>query len=377
MGGTAISGQLLTTTLSADNAFLEGMKLREQGRIEESELIFGAIIGSQADALILLEIAKIYFEEKKYERSLQLFTLIKLKFALPVSVRKNISKLENEMKLRTGVFSYEWKMIKTKNPNKKSKSGTYTIFGTPLTYENDQNKNYFGINHSFGLNKKISDSWSLHSSIFINDFETSDVDTQMVFLSLDKDLKKYPVFLGISSSFEKGVGYKQYIYGTKIGYKANLNKSIISPTFGHYKIKNSISKFHAGSKQNLSNSFINPIGIINSTSKIDFQNSKLSDDIYSNNNLSFYFQKNFPFPTMTITPSIKIEKTKFKSFDTFWSQKRSDVIAKPAIELCSHFLLKLINMPLCFSMANEKRRSNISFYNYSENTFSISGKSAF
>ena len=377
MEATAVLGQSSTATLSADNAFLKGVKLREQGRIEESELIFGAIINSQANVLILLEIAKIYFDEKKYKRSLKLFSVIKLNFELPPVVRKNISNLEDDMKFHIGVFSYEWKMIKTKNPNRKSKSGTYTILGTPLKYQNYQNKNYFGINHLFGFDKVISATWKLKSNVSINDFETNDFDTQMAVLSLDKNLKKSPFFFGISSSFERGLEYKQHIYGGKIGFETKLNKSIMISTLGHYRINNSISNFYDGSRINVSKLFLNPLGIMSSTSKFDFQNSSLSDGIYSNDNLSFNFTKTFSFPTMKITPSIKIEKIKFKSLDIFWNKKRSDVIAQPAIEFCPNFLLKFVKIPFCLSLKNEKRRSNISFYDYNENTFSLLGKSTF
>lgn len=363
--------------LSIDDAYLEALSLRKQGRLAEADSIFLSISSSKADAILMLEIAKIWFEEGRYQKSLQLFNDIKKHFSLPSSTIGKINAYIDRIEAFYGSLSYDLAFFSTKNPNRNASTGMYYVLGMPLFYSNSQEKRYFGTSHKITYDKVYNEELKASVIGTLRDFESHESDAQTFQFSLIRKLVPSKYFIEGQISVEDGSGYIVSKYGPKFGLEANLNGTPTLTYFGLSKLNNSSSNVLEGKQIQFGQSIFNPMKIKSSKFEYLLQKDMLKHDIYSNQNSSLSFRKDFSFDRFTAGVSVFVSETIFLTEDFFWRKTRKDRKRISSISICPNFHKFFIEKAVCVNLSVEKRDSNISFYDYDEDTLEISFKNIF
>ena len=363
--------------LSLDEAFIEAIELRNKGRFTESDIIFDLIIEANKDPILMLEIGRIYFEERRYNESKNVFKQIKKSFNLPNTTIEKLNFFISQSEVYSGKISYDVSLISTKNPNRNPNSGVYVVLGTPLVYQNNEDKRYYGVKHKLNYTTLLGDNWLSTVSSELKDFESSEADTNTLYFSVNNSLAPSIFFTDINATFEDGFGYKRSSFGLKFGVETFIANTPIISSIGYAQLENTSSKLYEGGQFQFLFSLLNPFKIENSKIDIFKQRESLNDDVYSNTYSSLQLSKTLQLDSIDIQPSILFSETKFSTFDIFWNKTRKDKSIKPHIDICLKKFQKIIERDICITFSNESRKSNISFYNYNENSTEFSIKSTF
>ena len=356
-------------TVSVDDAFLEAMSLRELGRENESDIVFQSLIESKKDPIILLEIARVYYRERRYEEANSIFRLVRKDFDLPLVTLEKVNSYIIKSAEADWLTSYEWSFSQTQNPNRNARSGEYIIFGMPLQYVNNEAKSYLGFNQSIKTGGRLGNSWDALITLEVQDYENREADTAGASINVDDHERASPFFKGFSAAHQSGSLFKESVFGPLIGFDKTIGEANITSKLSLSKVTNTNS---SGNQLVLKSWLYNPLGVKNS--RIEWSHLKQSfvNKIYSNQTNSFLLSKKAIFTNFTISPSLLLANTKFKMVDPFWNKKRIDTISRPSLELCFKAIVFPKDQLVCFSVAKEIRKSNISFYEYKEDIFNLS-----
>ncbi len=364
-----------TRSLNADEAYVEAIRLRQQGRLLESELLFRAIFDAKVDMLLSLEIARIYYEEANSRKALAAFKQIKKDFKLPEVVLGRVNSYIRELELRRGRFNYYASYLVEDDFAKRNEGEYYLpIFGATLDspLDPDDLKHHWGWYHSLGLTKRISPIWLLNTRVGITDYEDIDRDSSSLSFALDNTLAPRNRFVEVSSQVSERYGGEEtkYItYGIKYGYEIGLRKSALIPSVGYYVLENNNNDNYRGYRQAADFAIINPLTIKRTRLSYSWQWNKYNDEFNSTRYRSVSLRKSFPTRIGTFTLSASESKTTHYKSDPFWQQQRRDTNKRIGADYCPK--LWKIGEIICITGSQNKRDSNIAFYDdYDEETLS-------
>ncbi|MCH9845425.1 MAG: hypothetical protein K0U39_07950 [Alphaproteobacteria bacterium] len=354
-----------TRSLSADEAYVEAIRLRQQGKLLESELLFRAILGAKVDMLLSLEIARIYYEEANRRKALKTFKQIKKDFDLPPVVLGRVNSYIRELELTRGKFSYYASHLNEENLSKQpTKAGEYylPLFGATLNYTPDIQR-HWGWYHSLGLSNRISPIWLLNSRASITDYEGIDYDSSSLSFTLDNTLAPQRRFVEFSTQLSErygGAKTKYVTYGAKLGYEIGLQKSAIIPSIGYYILENNNNYDYRGYRKTADLSIINPLTVKNTRLSYSWQWNEYNSSFNSTRTRSVSLRKSFPSPVGTFALSASQSKTDHEEIDPFWQLRRGDINSSRGAEYCPR--LWKVGEVVCITWSKNRRDSNIRFY---------------
>ena len=345
------------------------MSLRELGRENESDIVFQSLIESKKDHIILLEIARVYYRERRYEEANSTFRLVKEHFDLPLVTMEKVNSYIMRSAEDNWLTSYEWSLSQTRNPNRNSRSGDYIIFGVPLRYVNKETKSYLGFNQSIKTGGRLGNSWDALITLEAQDYENREADTGVVSINIDDYERPALFFKGFSAAHQSGSLFEESVFGPFIGLDTTIGEANITSKLSFSKVTNTNS---SGNQLALKGWLYNPLGLKNSRTEWSYLKQGFVNKLYSNQTNSFSLSKKAVFTNFTISPSFLLANTAFEMVDPFWSKKRMDTILRPSLELCFKMVLFPKDQLACVSFAKEIRKSNISFYEYKEGILNLS-----
>ncbi len=357
--------------VSLESAYLEGLKLREINRIEESNLIFDTLIETKADPLILLEIGRLYFKEGQLKKARNVFHSVKKNFNLRPLVKEKVNRYLYEIKHQEGYWTYSFNLINTKNPKRKPVSGVYKIFGIPLQFENKENKNYLGTNNEIAFYKKLKNSLDLTSRFNFLDYEGQKFDEQSIQINLRDENSISNFSKEYNVTYNNAQEYSRSSIGARLGYKDSKIFFDLAPSIGFYFTNNSAIGYKEGRRIDFSVASYSPFSDPNSTIYLQYQKENLEFESNSNTSGSIYFEKRLSFSKLLIVPSIKYLDTQFEGMDPSWAKKRKDNSYEIKISFCPQIIGNENINSVCLAWLKEKRNSNIQFYNFEEDSFSV------
>jgi hypothetical protein len=366
---SSLEASIIRKTVSVDEAFVEAVNLRKIGRQEESDLIFNSITDAKTDPIILLEIARIYHQEKRFKEANHLFRLVKQSFDLPLITIEKINFFISQAEKTDTVLTYEWAISKTRNPNRNARTGEYIIFGIPLNYLNPEARSYLGINHRIKLGKRFENGWDGMISLEARDFENKEADQNITSIRLDNSRILSPFYAGLNVTNQSGNLFKESAVGPFIGFEGVISKLNINSELDFSMVDNSNTE---GSQIAFSNSIYNPLGLHNSRLSWSYRDQNFKNKLYSNQYASIQLTKKVVFEDFTIRPSILFSKTVFNLVDPLWAKRRMDNTVSPSLELCFKTRVILEGYSSCILITKEERMSNISFYEFKETSVTIS-----
>lgn len=350
-------------TVTADDAFETALDYLRQNRTEEALLIIRSLKKVPTTPLMLLEIGRIEFELGDYEAAKNTFEKAIENFKLPAAAQNRIAFYLREIATRQGRWSYSVKIKQVRNPNKKPQSGTYTVLGMPLTYTNDEDRKYWGLEHRLSFKKTFISDWSLDSHFHLTDIEGSLADGQTLAFFLSDKRKQKPEFLTYSIELEDGVGFKQKTFGARLGTNARYSSTNYEPSLGFYKIYHSQNHILSGNKLEIGQLLQRPTengmysfnGVVGALS--------LKEKSYSKNYVDFTLSAETFLKDFTLNPLAYISFSEHRATDFLWGTRREDESAGASLAICKKTAL-LDDNTVCLNFSYDIRDSNISFYDY-------------
>ncbi len=352
-------------SLNADEAYVEAVRLRQQGRLLESELLFRAILDSKVDMLLSLEIARIYYEEANRKKALAAFKQIKKDFNVPPVVLGRVNSYIRELELTRGKFSYYASHLNEENLSKQpTKSGEYflPLFGATLNYTPDIER-HWGWYHSLSLSKRVNPIWSLNSRASITDYEGIDYDSGSLSFTFDNTAAPQRHFLEYSTQLSErygGAKTKYVTYGAKLGYEVGLRKSAVIPSVGYYILENNNNYDYRGYRKTADLRIINPLTIKNMQLSYSWLWNVYNSSYNSSRTRSVSLRQSFPTRIGTFALSASQSKTDHVEIDPFWQNRRGDINSTRGAEYCPK--IWKVGEVICVTWTKSRRDSNILFY---------------
>ena len=155
------------------------------------------------------------------------------------------------------------------------------------------------------------------------------------------------------------------------GYKTNKRFFDLAPSLGFYFTNNSAIGYKEGNRIDFSVASYTPFTDPNSTIYLKYQKENLELESNSNTSGIIYFEKRLLSSKLLITPSVKYIDTQFEGLDPTWAKKRKDNSYEIKIRFCPQIIGSENINSVCLAWLREKRNSNIQFYNFEEDSFSV------
>ncbi|MCH9853177.1 MAG: hypothetical protein K0U45_06695 [Alphaproteobacteria bacterium] len=365
-----VYAQNQTRSLTADEAYVEAIRLRQQGKLLESELLFRALLDAKADMLFSLEIARIYYEEGNSKKALAAFKQIKKDFKLPPVVLGRVNGYIRELELQRGRFNYYASYLSEDDFDKRNE-GAYFLPGLGTLDAVISQEHRWGWYHSLGLTKRVSPIWLFNTRVSITDYEGINKDSSSLSLKFDNTLSPKRRFVEISSQLSRSYGEedKKYItYGIKYGYEIGLKKSAIIPSIGYYVLENNNNDDYRGDRKTADITIINPLTVKRTRLNFNWYWNNYNDDEKATRNRSVSLRKSFPTRIGTFAISASNSKTDYQAIDSFWNVKRSDTNSRRGVEYCPK--LWKVGEIICVTGSRNRRDVNIPFYdNFEEDVY--------
>ena len=276
----------------------------------------------------------------------------------------NLVEAIKSLKIRNALYratwNYNYQTLRTRNPNKRSKSGTYNIFGWELNYENPEDDDYYGIVHNLSFSMRMPKRSLLTGGYRLTDYEHRFADRQYTHLKLETSywghLKPSP-FLKVEGNWQEGyddqiisLGVKQRFRetwgGIDVEFSAGDVKARQSDNSSGYRYMSEITyRPHA---RRIGQSFFIY------AQDFDLNGNHLKNQIIGGG-LSYQLSYGRYFGSF----SSRYSERKFENIDPFWGNRRKDETINAAIELCRATVRRF---SVCLRYAHEETESTIDFY---------------
>jgi hypothetical protein len=320
--------------VGVEEAFETALEYLKQNRIAEALLITDSLKKVVTGPLMLLEIGRIEFELGHYRAARATFEQAIDNFKLPKVTENRVEYYLEEIDLLLGSWSYAPSIKQVKNPNKKPQSDSYIVLGMPLSYTNDQNKNYWGIRHSFSYEKLYDSDWLLNSNFISNDFEGIHADTHALRFVLRDTQKQPSIAVDYSLDLEDGIGFNQRTFGVQV--RKNTNGSVINheTSIGFYKIKHSQNQVLSGQKFEIGHAFRKPIGTSHYLLNTTFGKLLLKETSFSKNYMDITLSVHSTLQDFKLNPSVYRSFSQHEATDFLWGLRREDEAIGASIAVC-------------------------------------------
>jgi hypothetical protein len=257
-------------------------------------------------------------------------------------------------------WSYGYQTLRTRNPNRRSKSGTYNLFGWELNYENPEDNDYFGFMHNVGVSMRTPYKGLLTGGYRLTDYEGRFADRQYVHLKLETShwghLRPSP-FVKLEGNWQEG--YDDQI--ASVGFKQRFRE-----TWGGVDIELSAGDVTARQTDNSSGyRYMSEVTYrpharrIGQSYTVYAQDFDLKGDHLKNQIIGAGLSYQLSYGRYFGSFSSRYSEREFENVDPFWGKVRKDETINASVELCRATARRF---SLCVRYAHEDRESTINFY---------------
>ena len=257
-------------------------------------------------------------------------------------------------------WRYSYRTLNTRNPNKRAKSGTYNLFGWELNYENEEDENYWGIQHSLTgsmrLPKKLTASGFLNFTDYVNSFADRANSSLKISSMQFGHLKPNPYFEWESNWQES---YRDNIFSVGILQRFRTGKGATDLELSLGDIQADKSDSSSGNRYGLEVSFrpvlrSSIVTIYGFHTRFELNGATLKNEI---SGVGSSYQKRFSRYLGSI--SGRYFERDFDNIDFVWGTRRADETWNVSGEICRLMSQKA---SLCFNLGYEETKSSIGFY---------------
>lgn len=336
---------------------------------DDAAYILERLIEANANARLRLSLANTYYHAGRTDEADKLVNELMVEAWRYPELVSSLRVLKKRYALWNPDWSYGYQTLRTRNPNKRSKSGTYNIFGWELNYENPEDDDYFGFVHNVGVSMRMPYRGLLTGSYRLTDYEHRFADRQYAHLKLETShwghLKPSP-FIKLEGNWQQG--YDDQI--TSIGVKQRFRE-----TWGGIDVELSAGDVKARQSDNSSgNRYMSEITYrpharrIGQSYFVYAQDFDLNGDHLKNQITGAGLSYQLSYGRYFGSFSSRYSERKFENTDPFWGTLREDETISSSLELCRAAAKRF---SLCVRYAHEDTQSTIDFYDNEGPDFGI------
>lgn len=336
---------------------------------DDAAYILERLIEANANARLRLSLANTYYRAGRTDEADKLVNELMVEAWRYPELVSSLRELKKRYAFWNPDWSYGYQTLRTRNPNKRAKSGTYNIFGWELNYENPEDDDYFGFVHNVGVSMRIPYRGLLTGGYRLTDYEHRFADRQYAHLKLETShwghLKPSP-FIKLEGNWQQG--YDDQI--TSIGVKQRFRE-----TWGGIDVELSAGDVKARQSDNSSgNRYMSEITYrpharrIGQSYFVYAQDFDLNGDHLKNQITGVGLSYQLSYGRYFGSFSSRYSERKFENIDPFWGTLREDETISSSLELCRAAAKRF---SLCVRYAHEDTQSTIDFYDNEGPDFGI------
>lgn len=346
--------------LALDEAILFAGYLSSIGEVNSAEGILVRLNKVAPFPTVKFALANVLYKQGKVEAADKIVDgLIVEGWRYPELVEK-LKQIKKRNSLWRPDWSYAFSSMRTRNPNKRAKSGTYNLLGLEMNFTNPEDKNYWGIYHDFRLRVRLPYQSRLEANYKVTDYEGSFADRQNIkldYISRVFEGSNLEPFFRLEGNWQKNYDDFSVSAGVRNNLKFRNGRLNISASVG--KVEARQNKSASGDKVDIEAGFSPFTYRVRQKYFVYFSNFNLDGDHLRHhlNGVGASFQHSIGNYFGSL--HFNYFERSFKNVDPFWNAIRHDQTTSGKLEVCRGLSSRFA---LCGNAGRENRASNIEFF---------------
>jgi hypothetical protein len=327
---------------------------------DEAAYVLETLIETNANARLRYSLAKTYYRAGRVDEANQLIGELMVEAWRYPELVSSLRKLKTRYALWNPDWSYGYQTLRTRNPNKRAKSGTYNLFGWELNYENPEDEDYFGFMHNIGVTMLLPYRSRLTGGYRLTDYQHRFADRQYINLLLETShwghLRPSP-FIKLEGNWQQGYDDRIASLGVKQRFRGIWGGIDVEFSAGEVRARQSDNS--SGLRYMSEITYWPQARRIGQSYFVYAQDFDLNGAHLKNQIVGAGLSYQLSYGRYFGSFSSRYSERKFENIDPFWGRLREDETVNAAIELCRATARRL---SLCVRYAHEDRNSTIDFY---------------
>ena len=327
---------------------------------DEAAYVLETLIKTNANARLRFSLANTYYRAGRIEEANKLITDLMVEAWRYQELVSSLRKLKKRYALWNPDWSYGYQTLRTRNPNRRAKSGTYNLFGWELNYENPEDDDYFGLVHNVRVSMRTPYRGLLTGGYRLTDYEGRFADRQYAHLKLETShwghLMPSP-FIKLEGNWQEGYDDQIISLGVKQRFREAWGGIDVEFSAGDIKARQSDNS--SGYRYMSEITYRPHARRIGQSYFVYAQDFDLNGDHLKNQIIGAGLSYQLSYGRYFGSFSSRYSERKFENTDPFWGTLREDKTINAAIELCRATARRF---SVCLRYAHEDRKSTIDFY---------------
>jgi len=350
-----------TMEVSVGQALAKATELASDGRTAEANAIWEHVAEQSGDVLAVLEAGRAQMKAGLPKEALQSFKRART-FSLPAAMSAKLRVLEERANRQLGQWLYSWSVSRHKNPMNYPDSGTYTVLGYPLRYENRYGGSYYAVNQQIGYVREVSDVTDIEITLNSTEFEGGFADKNSTRLRLNRQLPASKSVISPSVSYSDQPGYVEMQVG--VGLTSFANR-LMQPSLELKRVMRKNEPLFNGNEMVLSATFSSQITNLDLRTTARYGRVDLKSDQQSNTNIGASISAHRAFASLDFSSTLDHTRKSFDKADFLWGERRRERITSFAISLC-YKAIPPFGSAYCVDLGRTIGNANIDFYDYAK-----------
>ena len=365
-GSVNASSELVTDV----EAFRRAISLQKMGRLAEADIILSVLERQSDDVLVLLEVARNYYQYDETAKAKRLFDRLLNYPNLTRLTKLKIETFLSTIEKRKGSWDYAFTLGSKKNPNLQPSSGTYLILGIPFEVQNVENETIYGIQHMPSFTKQSPTGWTHNLILSIEDYEGTYGDNNIYrYVASNRDMQQKE-YTELSVQNQQRSGYQRTEFTFKGGIDFAVKDAVSSSDIGVTKISHTNETVFDGARVAASTSTKHKFLSANISPKLSLSQTNYASkpDSFDAHTISLNLDKSLK--DISISSTLSKSRNRFHEDEPFFGKARLDHSNNAQLSICLH-LISLWGYSPCVSVARNERRSNIDYYSSKSSSISL------
>jgi hypothetical protein len=327
---------------------------------DEAAYVLETLIKTNANARLRFSLANTYYRAGRIDEADKLVNELMVEAWRYPELVSSLRELKKRYALWNPDWSYGYQTLRTRNPNKRAKSGTYNLFGWELNYENPEDGDYFGFVHNVGVSMRMPYRGLLTGGYRLTDYEGRFADRQYAHLKLETShwghLKPSP-FIKLEGNWQQGYDDQTTSIGVKQRFREMWGGIDVEFSAGDVKARQSDNS--SGNRYMSEITYRPHSRRIGQSYFVYAQDFDLNGDHLKNQITGAGLSYQLSYGRYFGSFSSRYSEREFENVDPFWGKVRKDETINASVELCRAAARRF---SLCVRYAHEDRESTINFY---------------
>lgn len=346
--------------ISLDNAYSFAAYLLSIDKPDDAAYVLERLIETNANARLRYSLANTYFRAGRVEEANKLLTELMVEAWRYPELVSSLQKLKKRYALWNPDWSYGYQTLRTRNPNRRAKSGTYNLFGWELNYENPEDDDYFGFEHNVGFSMRLPKRGLLTGGYRLTDYENRFADRQYAHLKLETShwghLRPSP-FIKLEGNWQEGYDDRIASIGLKQRFRDVWGGIDVELSAGEVEARQSDNS--SGYRYTSQITYRPPARRISQSYFIYARDFDLNGDHLKNQIIGAGASYQLSYGRYFGSFSARYAERNFENIDPFWGRLREDETINASIEMCRASSRRF---SVCVKYGYEETESAIDFY---------------